>query len=408
LGRRFGCRNVCVMKNLLRGLMFCFAVFACCTALALVICGACGHEVADEQRFCGHCGARVGDDKPAAEDVAATAETVPSPVDLQTVLDAAREDSRMAAEIEEGLPEVALCYYRNAAALARLLPDGMLPDDSGKRLAEAVERCQRRLANTRKPCSVCGGTGRRTVQLRALAGGSEGALRGVESRTVQMSTSVVGSKNSLTGAGVLCTACGGTGLTQSGRNADEMRLMLAQGLRNHETRQQAARRVAIGNVWAPLPVAEALTPRLQALLRTAAASPCADCQGLGIQMCGSCKGQGRTVCKHAGCKDGMIQKRQSNSLTPATALMIKTTCPSCNGSGLIACVNCGGKGHVLCRTCGGLGQPKKCVKCGGAGTGPCKLCKGTGKDRSGMLCSACGGEGVGLCPTCHGEGCAGQ
>ena len=112
------------MKNLLRGLMFCFAVFACCTALALVICGACGHEVADEQRFCGHCGARVGDDKPAAEDVAATAETVPSPVDLQTVLDAAREDSRMAAEIEEGLPEVALCYYRNAAALARLLPDG--------------------------------------------------------------------------------------------------------------------------------------------------------------------------------------------------------------------------------------------------------------------------------------------
>jgi hypothetical protein len=377
------------MKSLLRGLMACWAVLACCTATALVICGACGHEGSEEQRVCIHCGAGVGADKPQIVETPATATVARVTIDLQAVLEAVRADARAAAEIEETKPEVALCYYRNASALMRLLPDAMIPDDSGKRLVEKVSQCRLKMQNTFKPCADCNGMGRRKVKMLSLQGDREGVLAG---------------------EGMLCKACAGTGRMQAARNADDLRLLLAQGVRDHETRQQAARRLAVGNVWVPVALAEVLTPRLQALLRTAAASPCDACQGLGIQTCAACKGQRRTVCKHAGCVDGMIQKRQSNSISPGTALMIKTPCPACNGSGWITCVGCTGKGHVVCRTCGGLGQPKKCATCGGAGTGACTRCKGTGKvtgkNRVEIPCSACGGEGVGLCSTCKGEGCA--
>ncbi len=390
-----------VMKNLLRGLVFCVAVFACCTAAALVICGACGHEGVDGQRFCSHCGARVGDDQPPVVEKPATATVATVTMDLQAVMDAVRADSRAAAEIEETRPEVALCYYRNASALARLLPDEMLPDDSGKRLVDKMVLCKQRMQTVTKPCADCNGTGRRKVQLRPLTDSSGGHVSGGGG---------VSGAGGLSGDGGLCQACGGAGRIQVARNADELQLLVARGVHDHETRQQAARRVAVGNVWAPVAVAEVLTPRLQALLRTAAASPCSACQGLGIQTCGSCKGQGRTVCRYSGCKEGMILKRQSNAISSETALMVKTPCPGCNGSGWITCVSCTGKGHVACRTCGGLGQLKKCAVCGGSGTGACSRCKGTGKvtgrNRVEAPCTACGGEGVGLCPTCHGEGCA--
>jgi hypothetical protein len=377
------------MEKLLRGLIVCLALFACCTATALVICGACGHEGAEGQRFCSHCGARVGEDKPQVVETPATAAVAMVTIDLQAVLEAARADARAAAEIEETLPETALCYYRNSSALARLLPDAMIPDDSGKRMIEKINLCRERMQNAFKPCDDCKGSGRRKVTMVTLSGDKEGVM---------------------SGEGVVCKTCGGSGRNLAARTADDLRLLLARGVRDHETRQKAARRVAVGNVWAPVAVAEALTPRLQALLRTAMPSPCADCQGLGIQMCGSCKGRGRTVCRNAGCKDGMIQKRQANSISPESALMVKTPCPTCKGSGWITCLGCTGKGHVLCQTCGGLGQPKKCAVCGGAGTGACNKCKGTGKvmgrDRVETPCTACGGEGIGLCPTCHGEGCA--
>ena len=414
------------MKKLLRGMVFCLAVFACCTAAALVICGACGHEGAEGQRFCSHCGAGTGDDKPQVVEKPATATVARVTIDLQAVFEAARADGRAAAEIEEKLPAVALYYYRNASALVRLLPDEMIPDDSGKRLIEKMNRCKLRMKNTFKPCPGCNGAGRRKMQLRTLngIGESDASIRGGASTGCGVSDGIgrtetklnvdveggVSGGGVLAGEGTLCKACGGTGRVQAARTADELRLLLAQGVRDHETRQQAARRVAVGNVWAPVAVAEVLTPRLQALLRTAAASPCTDCQGLGIQTCGSCKGQGRTVCKNSGCKDGMIQKRQSNSLSAKAALVVKTPCPACNGSGLITCVTCTGCGHVVCRTCDGLGQPKKCATCGGAGTGACTRCKGTGKvmgkNRVEAPCTACGGEGIGLCPTCRGEGCA--
>ncbi len=379
------------MRATWRGVVFVVAVCVCRMAGALVVCGACGHEAAEGQTFCGHCGVRVGAESPRPESTqeapATDSQAAVAGVDEQVVLEAAREDSRAAAELEETLPEVALCYYRNAAALSRLVPDGILPDEAGKRLVEAVGRCQKRMSQTLKPCTVCTGTGRRTVRLQTLTGGTEGDLRG---------------------EGLVCTACNGAGRVKAARNADELRLLLAQGVRNHETRQQAARRVAVGNVWVPVVVSEKLTPRLQALLRTAAASPCSDCQGLGVQVCDSCKGQGRTACKQRGCADGMVDRKPTNTLTPATALTVKAKCPACNGNTWTACTVCSGKGHVVCQRCDGLGQPKKCIKCGGAGTGRCTQCKGTGKDRSGNPCAACAGEGLELCKSCHGEGCVGR
>ena len=374
-------------------LFFCIAVCLCRTALALMICGACGHELAEGQRFCGHCGAKANDAQASAvTETHALAETASANAHAATdifflaFLDAAREDSRIAAEIEEALPEVALCYYRNAAALSRLVPDNALPDHTAEKLVEAVERCRKRMSRTLKPCQVCSGTGRRTLLMQTLGDSSEGSRH-------------------LRGQGLACTACGGTGTVWAQRNADELRLLLAQGTRNHEVRQQAARRVAIGNAWAPVEEAATLTPRQQALLRTATAAPCADCQGLGIQVCPGCKGQGRIPCKNRGCVNGTIAHKPSNTLTPSTALTLRTKCPVCQGNGWTPCLDCGGTGHIICRTCDGLGRPPKCVRCGGAGTTPCRACKGTGKDRSGNPCAACAGDGIGLCTSCHGEGC---
>lgn len=381
------------MTTLRRWLLISAAVCLCRAAIALVICGACGHEVADGKRFCGHCGAKTGDIVAAPEvlpepALAADRQTAANGIVIQAFLDAAREDSRSAAELEEQQPELALYYYRNAAALSRLVPDDHLPPDAGKKLVEAVERCQRRMSRTLKPCVVCAGTGRRTLLMQALGMGNDGDTQ------------------ILRGQGLTCTACGGAGAIQTQRNADELRLVLAQGIRSHELRQQTARRVAVGNAWVPGSEADKLTPRQQALLRTATAAPCTDCQGLGVQLCRSCKGQGRRPCRERGCINGVVERKSANTLTSVTALTLKTKCPACNGDGWTPCPDCAASGHVVCRACDGLGRPAKCIKCGGAGTAPCTVCKGTGKERSGNPCAACMGEGIGLCRSCHGEGCA--
>lgn len=382
------------MITLRSKLLFVIAVCLCRTALALLICGACGHELTEGQQFCGHCGAKAGDTQPppateaqivpAHGNAAATAAT---DIPFQAFLDAAREDSRIAAEVEEAFPEVALCYYRNAAALSRLVPDSALPEHTAEKLIAAVERCSKRMSRAIKPCQVCSGTGRRTLIMQSLGDGSDGSQL-------------------LRGQGLACTACGGAGTVWAQRNADELRLLLAQGTRNYEVRQQAARRVAVGNAWAPGEEAATLTPRQQALLRTATAAPCVDCQGLGIQVCPGCKGQGRIPCKNRGCVNGTVAHKPANTLTPATALTIRTKCPACQGNSWTPCLGCGGSGHSVCRTCDGLGRPPKCLKCGGSGTAPCRACKGTGKDRAGNPCAACASEGIGLCTSCHGEGCA--
>ncbi len=382
------------MTTLRQWLLLGAAVCLCRTAVALVICGACGHEVAEGQRFCGHCGAKAGDTAAPGETPPETAPaTVPAAaagggIAVQAFLDAAREDGRVAAELEERQPEIAMCHYRNAAALSRLVADDALPADTGKRLVEAVERCRRRMARTLKPCEVCSGTGRRTLLMRALASGGDGDAQ------------------TLRGEGLACTACGGAGTVQAQRNADELRLLLAQGTRNHELRQQTARRVAVGNVWVPGSEAAKLTPRQQALLRTAAAAPCTDCQGLGVQVCRTCKGQGRLPCRERGCVNGVVERKSANTLTPSTALTLKSKCPACNGDGWTTCPDCAASGRVVCGSCEGLGRPPKCLKCGGSGTGPCAACKGKGKDRAGSPCAACAGDGIGLCRSCHGEGCA--
>ncbi|NLL84351.1 MAG: hypothetical protein GX230_08955 [Lentisphaerae bacterium] len=373
-----------------RYLMAIAAAFFCRLAVALSICGACGHELAEGQRFCGHCGAKGVAGEPAAvaesvEAVAVVEPGEPATYNAALFLEAAREDSRTAAELEEKQPEVALFYYRNAAALARLIPEEMMPATASQKLIESVERCQRRMSQTLKACEVCTGTGKRTMVMRSLSGESDGTTMRAE--------------------GMVCSACNGAGVVRSHRNAEELRLLLAQGGRSHELRQQTARRVAIGNAWVPAVEAEKLRPRQQALLRTAMAAPCNSCQGQGVQVCRGCKGQGRVKCRERGCVNGMVERKQSNTLSPSTALNLRVVCPSCKGNSWIMCGDCGGTGSVACRTCDGIGRPAKCRKCGGAGTASCTVCRGAGRDRSGKNCTVCMGEGVGLCPTCHGEGC---
>ena len=359
-------------------------------AAGLVICPKCGTESDGSVTTCAHCGAilpvKTEPAAPAKTDTAA--EKRPTTIS-DIALEAARTDKRLADESLAKRPELAYSYYENTLALSRLVKREGMPADAGKSLAENLERCRSMLALSSRPCTACAGGGKRTIQFQSLSG----------DKSTHATTAMQSSD------GLTCPVCGGRGVVSAGRSADELRVLIAQGRRDFETRQQALGRVACRRVWMPPELLELLDVKAQALVRTACPTPCPGCMGIGIQDCAHCKGAGRLKCTADGCVDGWVVHKESNTLAPKVAISRKERCLLCQGSGFMPCTDCRGVGTVPCKICNGTGRNAACQDCGGQGWGPCTKCQGTGSV-GGATCPECQGKKERLCPKCHGEGCS--
>ena len=360
-------------------------------AASLVICPKCGTEADANASVCPHCGAVLPAVKvePAAPAAAAASADAHAGTISDLAFESARADKHLADECLAKRPELAYAYDENALALSRLVKREGLSAAAGKALAEHLERCRNLLAHTTRACTACNGSGKSTVHFQGM----------------------IGDKSSQAGASVAisdgppCPVCGGRGEVSAGRSAGELRVLIGQGRRDFETRQQAAGRVACGRVWVPSNLLSLLDVKAQALIRSASPTPCSGCMGIGIQDCSHCKGSGHLKCSNDGCVNGWIVHKEVNTLTPKTALNRKERCPVCQGSGFMPCPDCRGLGTTACQLCNGTGRSAACQECGGQGWEPCPKCQGAGNVK-GVPCPDCHGQGERLCPKCHGEGCA--
>jgi len=360
-------------------------------AAGLVICPKCGTEAGANATVCAHCGADLpvikGESAAPAGTAAVADRRVATISDM--ALEATRTDKRLAEESLAKRPEIAYSYYENALALGRLVNREGLSTNAGRTLAENLERCRSLLAYTTRPCTACNGSGKISVKFQGLIG----------DKSAQSGASL------LLSDGPACPVCSGRGVVPAGRSANELRVLIAQGRRDFETRQQAVGRVACGRVWVPSDLLPLLDVKAQALIRAACPTPCSACMGMGIQDCFHCKGVGRIKCSNEGCMNGWIIHKESNTLAPKLAINRKERCPVCQGSGFMSCPDCRGLGTIPCKNCNGTGRNAVCPDCGGQGWGACPKCQGTGSV-GGAICPECRGKGDRACPKCHGEGCA--
>lgn len=367
-------------------------------AASLVICPKCGWETDSSAQSCPHCGAplpvvKVETAAPAVASAPAAAVPQSSVAISDRALNAARADRSQADNcLSNGRPEVAYAYYENALALSRLVRREGLPPMAGQSLVEGRDRALRAVEFTTHICPACGGSGARTVRVQTLAGDKSP----VASLAIPFSD------------GLVCLTCGGRGSVTTSRLAGERRVLIAQGNREFEVREQADGLVACGRVWMPAALLALLDVKAQALVRTARPTPCPGCMGLGQQDCSRCKGAGRVKCTGDGCVNGQITVKDANPLAAnnnVKALTHKEVCPVCQGSGLMACPDCLGRGTVPCKNCNGTGRSPACSECGGQGWETCSKCQGSGMTGK-TVCPVCHGEKVMLCPKCHGEGCS--
>lgn len=366
-----------------RNILILAAVFACSlAAAALVICPKCGFEGGEGATTCAHCGAALPAARPAAPAPASEPSSSTGSVSEQA-LAALRLDLRLANENVVSRTELAYAFYQNALALSRLVKrEGSVSAEAGRVLAENVERSRAALTQASRPCPVCQGSGKRSLRFQHL--GNE--------------------KNAAVAEGLTCNSCGGKGMVRAGRSADELRVLIAQGRRDFDQREQALGRVARGRAWLPSELANRLDVRTEALVRSAVPTPCSDCMGIGLQDCGRCKGAGRIKCTN-GCQDGWVIRKENNNLSAKVVLNRREPCSVCQGSGQISCPDCRGAGATPCRTCHGTGLGAACADCGGAGWQPCPTCHGSGQTGDDKTCSDCQGRHERLCLKCHGEGC---
>ncbi|HAD14634.1 MAG TPA: hypothetical protein DCF33_19585 [Saprospirales bacterium] len=144
---------------------------------------------------------------------------------------------------------------------------------------------------------------------------------------------------------------------------------------------------------------------------------CNFCNGDGKQKCHSCSGKGKLPCQY--CANG---KTKCNNCYGKGSLQCNmchaqgqvSTCPKCNGRGIIStnlgigvlnstCLNCNGsgRGNFICNNCNGNGR-NSCASCTGQGTINCSYCRGftftncqgcKGIGKSNSNCQGCNGTG---------------
>lgn len=87
-----------------------------------------------------------------------------------------------------------------------------------------------------------------------------------------------------------------------------------------------------------------------------------------------------------------------NNSKPSTTRKSTTTASSNrssnNNSGRTTCKTCNGTGVMVCPSCDGHGKHSACIFCGGSGRGYIP----------GSRCNSCGGDGVQKCPYCGNKG----
>ena len=170
---------------------------------------------------------------------------------------------------------------------------------------------------------------------------------------------------------VPCPRCRGAKRCLRPLSAAERVSLQRQARNAYEREQRARRRVPVGAGFMDRAAAEALEPVARAALAARYPKPCRTCQGLGIENCRKCKGQGKIE------KIERVEDEEGETqIKPYT----------------LPCAECGGSGSQPCRRCEGSGLAKICSRCDGAGvtdvpaardrpayTTLCRSCKGDGR-----------------------------
>lgn len=373
----------------------------------LLICPACRREAPPGSMFCPKCGAAIsGGAQQQADDTNPGAPPAAAPSPAATPAAASADIGKAAAEgvracaqagmqqLQGNHPEIAHVLFDNALALASLHPDALTPEQ-GKKLLEEIRRCDDKLSRILGECQACQGSGHASMNATSLGGPS-------------------GSTQTTVATGIRCSACGGSGRAMRRRTVAERKTAQSDGSKGAETIFRALGYTQEGNAWIPQELASALDVRLRCRLRHAAASPCGQCLGLGLEDCRKCGATGYVPCKAKGCQGGWIVEDSVNRLdTKSASLKKRSPCPECGGTAKVPCASCQGRGAQTCARCAGSGKRATCTSCGGDGYAPCKACDGSGKAKKrgktadaspDEPCAACGGEGIAFCRACHGDG----
>ncbi|MGI6496298.1 MAG: hypothetical protein ACOX5G_09465 [Kiritimatiellia bacterium] len=368
------------------------SIAAVCACHALTICPACGYEAEDGATTCAHCNAALP--APGADAALPAPAETPDPLEGEAsdaamaalAFEEAKQDMLFGREQEEaGKTALALAAYENALALLTFgYDDPRVAAGAAAVAAESVLRCRRALAIGWRACPSCNGTGKRTYTARVMGG--DDVVREV--------------------AGSSCGECGGSGRVRAARSSRELVRAVAKATGDFAILCQGRGRTACGRVW--IPAKWNLGTGQTARLRCALPDVCPECAGFHDVDCPACKGEGTVPCRNKGCRQGLLETKNPNTLSPKTELAIHTPCPVCKGTGRTPCAICKGECRVPCKSCDGSGLAPACRSCDGSGLTPCKSCRGSGKDRNGEPCAACQGEGRQLCAKCQGDGRTGR
>ena len=370
-----------------------FSLFICVVLAAITacgqlrICGSCGREDTAGGARCTVCQELlppiVTTEPPAVVETPVPTDNPVSSVAFEAV----RQDVLMAREEEARRPEVALALYENAQALLAVADSSQLPPEAGRAVLAGIQRCRAALAVTGQSCPACNGTGRQQITLLQLAGGSAAEAAAPTRAT-----------------GAICATCGGRGALVGQRDIEATRLLILRGRREAGLKLQAIGRVAAGRAWVPREWLETVTPMQIAAVRRVAAAGCPACAGIGLETCRKCSGTATQPCPNRACRDGWIEQKPTNTLTPKSALTRRVPCPVCQGKSRIACATCRSTGGVACEGCHGTGLAAPCRSCNGEGTVVCRTCQSTRPATAGKVCAACKGCGRMLCARCSGDG----
>jgi len=341
-------------------------------AWAIRICSRCSYEVPDGSANCTHCGAEV----PIASSGSTAKPATDAPAGVVTADLVEKEIEEGSRQLRDGAPDVAAALFRNAVALDLLTAQDS-GSDRGERLRQLLQSCVGKGATVKVPCRECGGTGKASLTMTGLDGGT------VSRRTTSP-----------------CRSCSGSGFVLRNGTVTDVKAARAAAVKRYVALQQSRKRVPVGAAWVPVEMEASLRVRDTAVLKRATALPCDACLGLGAEDCSTCKGVGTRPCSK--CKQGWIVEKVKGGFGNEN-LTRKVRCRTCGGTGREVCAGCLGRGNVPCQECKGTGERSVCSRCDGAGLFPCSKCGGK-KTVRGAPCTACAGEGVVLCPACRGDG----